>query len=107
MENKASSIVVFRVPLHSNRSYSIVACIFVSAGMFLPCRCSAMGLHVTILKYVFKKCDYENVTGFIWLRVRPVSYEHGNKPLRLAGCNERCTQIFSQKIWREYNTWGT
>jgi hypothetical protein len=38
-----------------------------------------------ILKYVFKKWDYENVTGLIWLSVRPGSYDYGNKPLRLAG----------------------
>jgi hypothetical protein len=38
-----------------------------------------------ILKYVSKKWDYENGTGFIRLTVRPGSYEHGNKPLRLAG----------------------
>jgi hypothetical protein len=52
--------------------------------MFTSC-CPAIGVHITILKYVFKKWDYENMTGCIWLRVRPVPYAHGNKPLILAG----------------------
>jgi hypothetical protein len=50
---------VFAAPLHSNGSYSIVACAFVAAGMCLPSRCLAMnvcsdftipafGRHVTI-----------------------------------------------------------
>jgi hypothetical protein len=50
---------VFTAPLHSNRSYSIVACAFVASGMCLPSRCLAMivysdftipvfGRHVTI-----------------------------------------------------------
>jgi hypothetical protein len=34
---------------HSNGSYSIVACIFVVAGMCLPSRCLAMDIHVTVL----------------------------------------------------------
>jgi hypothetical protein len=34
--------------LHSNGSYAIVACVFVVAGMCLPSRCPAMGLHVRI-----------------------------------------------------------
>jgi hypothetical protein len=33
---------VFTVPLHSNGSYSIVACVFVAAGMCLPSRCLAV-----------------------------------------------------------------
>jgi hypothetical protein len=58
---------VFIVPLHSNGSYSIIAYVFVSAGMCLPSRCLAMnvysnlaipafGHHVTIFFtiYVFK-----------------------------------------------------
>jgi hypothetical protein len=36
-------------PLHSNGIYSIVACVFVAAGMCLPSRCLEMGIHVTIL----------------------------------------------------------
>jgi hypothetical protein len=50
---------VITVQLHSNGSYSIVACVFVAAGMCLPSRCLAMnvysdftipafGLHVTV-----------------------------------------------------------
>jgi hypothetical protein len=34
--------------LHSNGSYPIVAFVFVVAGMYLPRRCLAMDLHVTI-----------------------------------------------------------
>jgi hypothetical protein len=52
---------VFTEPLHSNGSYSIVACIFVAAGMCLPSRSLVMnvysdftipafGCHVTVLK---------------------------------------------------------
>jgi hypothetical protein len=33
---------VFTTPLHSNESYSIVACVIVAAGMFLPSSCLAM-----------------------------------------------------------------
>jgi hypothetical protein len=51
---------VFTVPLRNNGRYSIVACVFVIAGMGLPSRCLAMkvyfdfaipsfGRHVTIL----------------------------------------------------------
>jgi hypothetical protein len=51
---------VFTASLHSKGSYSIVACVFVEEGMFLPSRCLAMdvysdfsipviGRHVTIL----------------------------------------------------------
>jgi hypothetical protein len=47
MENTASSIIVFTAPLHSNKNYSFVSCIFVVAGICLPC-CLPMGLHVTI-----------------------------------------------------------
>jgi hypothetical protein len=36
---------VFTTPLHSNRSYSIVACVFVAAGMCLPSRCLAMNVY--------------------------------------------------------------
>jgi hypothetical protein len=49
---------VFTAPLHSNGSYSVVACVFVAAGMCLLSRCLAMhvcsvftipafGFHVT------------------------------------------------------------
>jgi hypothetical protein len=40
--------IVLTVPLHSNGSYPIVACVFVAAGMCLPRR-----LHVTILINIF------------------------------------------------------
>jgi hypothetical protein len=54
----------FTAPLHSNGSYSIVVCLFVSAGMCLPSRClaknvysdftiPAFGRHVTIT-FVFR-----------------------------------------------------
>jgi hypothetical protein len=51
IENTASStrIVVFTAPLISDESYSIVACVFVAAGMCLTSRCLAMGLHVAKL----------------------------------------------------------
>jgi hypothetical protein len=60
--HKNSSIVieVFTSPLHKNGSYSIVACVFVAAVIYLPRSCLAMdvssdfiipafGRHVTIL----------------------------------------------------------
>jgi hypothetical protein len=40
---------VFTVQLHSNGSYSIVACVFIAAGVCLPSRCLAMSTHVTII----------------------------------------------------------
>jgi hypothetical protein len=36
---------VFTAPLHSNGSYSFVACVFVAAGMCLPSRCLAMNVY--------------------------------------------------------------
>jgi hypothetical protein len=39
--------------LHSNGSYSIVACLSVIAWMCLPSRCPATGLHVTIYNNVY------------------------------------------------------
>jgi hypothetical protein len=36
---------VFTVPLHSNGSYSIFACVFVAAGMCLPGRCLEMNVY--------------------------------------------------------------
>jgi hypothetical protein len=36
---------VFTATLHSNGSYSIVACVFVTAGMCLPSRCLAMNVY--------------------------------------------------------------
>jgi hypothetical protein len=36
---------VFTAPLHSNRSYSIVACVFIAEGMCLPGRCLAMNVY--------------------------------------------------------------
>jgi hypothetical protein len=51
---------VFTAPLHTNESYSIVACVFFAAGMCLPSRylaislypdlaIPAFGCHVTVL----------------------------------------------------------
>jgi hypothetical protein len=41
---------VFAVPLHSYGRYSVVACVFVAAGMCLPSRCLTMNIysHFTI-----------------------------------------------------------
>jgi hypothetical protein len=36
---------VFTAPLHSDGSYSIVASVFVSAGICLPSRCLAMSVY--------------------------------------------------------------
>jgi hypothetical protein len=46
--NNVSSIVVFTAPLRRNGSYSIVACVFVVAGMCLPSRYLVMGLNVAL-----------------------------------------------------------
>jgi hypothetical protein len=54
---------VFRAPLHSNGSYSIIAFVLVAAGICLPSSClsvdvssdftvPAFGRHVTICMYV-------------------------------------------------------
>jgi hypothetical protein len=48
IKNTASPIVVVTAPLHSNGIYPIIVCVFVAAGMCLPRRSLAMGLHVTI-----------------------------------------------------------
>jgi hypothetical protein len=50
-----SSIVTFTATLHSNGSYLIVTCVFVAAGMCLPSRCLAVGLHVKIFKETEKR----------------------------------------------------
>jgi hypothetical protein len=44
---------VFTAPFHSNRSYSIVTCVFVAAGMFVPSSCLAMDVSsdITALAY--------------------------------------------------------
>jgi hypothetical protein len=39
--------------LHSTGSYPIVACVFVAAGMYLPSRCLATYLYVTLLSIRF------------------------------------------------------
>jgi hypothetical protein len=39
---------VFTAPLHSNGTYSIIACIFVVAGMCLPSHCLAMDIYLWI-----------------------------------------------------------
>jgi hypothetical protein len=38
----------FTAPLHCNGSYSIVACLFVFAGMCFPSRCRATHMRITI-----------------------------------------------------------
>jgi hypothetical protein len=40
---------VFTAPLYSNGSYSIVACVFIAAGMCLPSPCISVGMYFTIL----------------------------------------------------------
>jgi hypothetical protein len=55
------------LPLHSNGSYSIVACVSVAAGMCLPSRCLAMNVyaftipdfchHVKILNVVVSRLN--------------------------------------------------
>jgi hypothetical protein len=56
---------VFTAPFHSNGSYSIVVCVFVSTGICLPCRCLEMNVysdftipaferHVTISRFKIK-----------------------------------------------------
>jgi hypothetical protein len=55
------------------------------------------------IKICHQEMGYLSVNGFIWLKVRPSSYERGNEPLRLAGAcntnvnNERCIQ---NCIWK-------
>jgi hypothetical protein len=65
------------VPLHSNGSYSIVACILVGAGMCLPSHCLVMnvysdltvpafGRHVTILSHVLVTKDGVRIGNWIY-----------------------------------------
>jgi hypothetical protein len=79
---------LFTEPLHSNGSYSIVACVFVAAGMRLPSRflamnfCSdfaipAFGSHVTTINNKTPK----KVTSLLWnpkvnYRCWPISLHH-------------------------------
>jgi hypothetical protein len=60
--NSSSVIKVFTSPLHRNGSFSIVLCVFISAGISLPSHCLAMDVYykpaipalrryVTILKF--------------------------------------------------------
>jgi hypothetical protein len=55
------SIHLFKVPLYSNGSYPIVACVFVAAGICLPRRSLAMGLHVKICS--LKVCNFQKDNG--------------------------------------------
>jgi hypothetical protein len=72
---------VFTVPLHSNASYSIVACVFVAMGMCLPSSCLAMnvysdltipafGRHVTIGKAA-KPATFMLIKYFVFRYVVP------------------------------------
>jgi hypothetical protein len=72
---------VFAAPLHSNRSYLIVVCIFISAGMCLSSRCLAMdiysdftvpafGPHITIVI----NNDSNNKVCNVFISARNTSY---------------------------------
>jgi hypothetical protein len=76
------------VPLHSNGSYSSVACVFVAEGTYLPSRCLAMnvypdftipafGRHVTIFIAEFslsvKSCGFLNS----WIKTKENVVESG------------------------------
>jgi hypothetical protein len=45
---------VFTAPLHSNVSYSTIACVFVVAGMYLPSRCLAMNVYSDVTIPAFR-----------------------------------------------------
>jgi hypothetical protein len=63
---------VFTALLHNNGSYSIIACVFIAAGTFLPSRCLAkniycdyaiptFGRHVTIYKYRHRPIIFHHI----------------------------------------------
>jgi hypothetical protein len=54
---------VFTVPLNSNGSYSIVACVFVAAGMFFPSRCLTMNIYSDVTIPAFGR----HITVCLWL----------------------------------------
>jgi hypothetical protein len=80
---------VFTAPLHSNRNYSIVACVFIIAGMCLPCSCLTMdvssdftipafGRHVTVCNDLEKSCR-DLICVLSW-RLHGGTEENNEKP---------------------------
>jgi hypothetical protein len=65
---------VFTAPLHSNGSYSIVACVFVAVRICLPTRCLAMNVYW--LRYSGFRASCHNIqylyTYSIWKLRRPI-----------------------------------
>jgi hypothetical protein len=61
---------VFTAPLHINGSYSILACVFVAAGICLPSRCLTMNDYSDFNIPAFER----HVTISLWIQL--VSYIH-------------------------------
>jgi hypothetical protein len=60
---------VFTALLHSNESYSIVACVFVAAGICLPSRCLAMDVYSDFtIPALGVMSQYEYFPAFAWKR---------------------------------------
>jgi hypothetical protein len=53
---------VFTAPLHSNGSYSIVACVFVSTGMCVPSSCLAVDVSSDFTIPALLPCAFSCVT---------------------------------------------
>jgi hypothetical protein len=79
---------VFTAPLHENGSYSIAACVFIAAGIYLPSRClviniysdftiPAFGCHVAIYfsSYSFVKSFFREQRSVRKMPENFVSYE--------------------------------
>jgi hypothetical protein len=69
---------MFTVPLHSNGSYSVVACVFIAAGMCLPSHCLAMNVCSDFTILAFRGYVTVYIQGFCYLSqsvFRPESAE--------------------------------
>jgi hypothetical protein len=66
---------MFTVPLHSKESYSIVACIFVAAGMCLPSRCLTMDLYCDFAIRAFGR----HVAIYLGQKELPTTVPHFSK----------------------------
>jgi hypothetical protein len=77
---------VFTSQLHRSGSSSIVTCVFVAAGMFLPSRCLAMNV-----------CSFSTIPAFRrHVKIcspRPQSLDMSQRNLRTNICNNRVKQL--------------
>jgi hypothetical protein len=100
---------VFTAPLHSNGSYSIVACVFVEGGMCLPSHCLALnvysdfiipafGCHVTIYVYI-----YLSINPFTHHYIQPPFVQthtntHPSSPLYIHAPTHAAVHLFTNLL---------